>query len=42
VYQLKHNVDILLDYTGQRGYECSDITAARKVCTAVRNRKHLS
>jgi hypothetical protein len=29
-------VDTLLDYMGQRGFECNDITATRKLCTAVR------
>jgi hypothetical protein len=29
-------VDTLLDYMGQRGFEYSDITATRKIHTAVR------
>jgi hypothetical protein len=28
-------VHTLLDYMGQRGLEYTDITAARKICTAV-------
>jgi hypothetical protein len=30
-------VDTLLDYMGHRGFEYSDITAVRKICTAVRS-----
>jgi hypothetical protein len=40
-HQLQHNVGILLDCVGLRGFECSDITAARKVGTAVRSCKHM-
>jgi hypothetical protein len=29
-------VDTLLDYMGQRGFEYSDITPTRKMCTAMR------
>jgi hypothetical protein len=28
-------VDTLLDYMGQRRFRYSDVTAARKICTAV-------
>jgi hypothetical protein len=31
-----HCVVTLLDYMGQRGFEYSDITTARKICAAVR------
>ncbi|GBN90924.1 hypothetical protein AVEN_210895-1 [Araneus ventricosus] len=30
------SVETLLDYTGQRGFDCGDITAVRKICVDIR------
>ncbi|GBL86602.1 hypothetical protein AVEN_196467-1 [Araneus ventricosus] len=30
------SVEILLDYMGQRGFDCGDITAVRKICVDIR------
>jgi hypothetical protein len=32
----QYSVLTLLDYMGQTGIECSDLTAARSICTAMR------
>jgi hypothetical protein len=32
----RKSLDTLLDYMGQTGFGYSDITAARRICTAVR------
>ncbi|GBM50648.1 hypothetical protein AVEN_131303-1 [Araneus ventricosus] len=30
------SVETLLDYMGQRGFDCGDITAVRKICVDIR------
>ncbi|GBM76107.1 hypothetical protein AVEN_18941-1 [Araneus ventricosus] len=30
------SVEALLDYMGQRGFDCDDITAVRKICVDIR------
>ncbi|GBL99698.1 hypothetical protein AVEN_249742-1 [Araneus ventricosus] len=30
------SVETLLDYMGQRGFDCGDITAVRKICADIR------
>ncbi|GBN89886.1 hypothetical protein AVEN_215073-1 [Araneus ventricosus] len=30
-----HSVETLLDYMGQRGFDCGDITAVRKICVDI-------